>query len=443
MLWVGYTTRYRGGSAEFARAARTLRDDLARRRPGASVVLDPLVHKRDFVVAMRRIADAGETLDELHFLGHSGMYGIMFGSTAWPEQLSPHEWRALAIPFAPGASAHFHACRTARWFAPFFARTFGVRTYGNHGYTTVSARPDRFAWRGSRPARDDLPTYLVCVPGRKTHGIFGALRKYVARPPAEPMTAFDPAPAEGETGYDAVAALYDRAFTDIRVRRDEWRWLTARLDAAYPASLPSASKPRVLDLGCGNGALLLALRSRIASGAGVDLSPAMVACASGRARHAPHLSFHTVSGPALPFPDASFDVVTSFLSFRYLDWDPMMAEIRRVLAPGGRVLIVDMVEKALGALDAPRFVRSAAMHALRHARDRRFVRDVARLTSHPAWRVMLRHNPIRAEHEYRWYLESRFPGARLVTLNVGRTQRLVAFDTGPRAAGPVAPLSYP
>ena len=443
MFWIGHTTQYRGGSAQFARAAHGLPggDDLARAHPGAVIaLLDPLVRKQDFVESMSRIASGGDSIEELHFLGHSGMYGIMFGSTAWPEQLSPYEWRQLSIPFASGASAYFHACRTARWFAPFFARTFGVRTFGHHGYTTVSVRPDRFVWEGLRPSRRDKPIYLVCVPGRKTHGVLGSLRKYAGRAAVEPMRGFDPAPHDGDASYDAVAQLYDRAFSDIRVRRDEWRWLESCLDAAHPRG---SRAPHVLDIGCGNGALLAALGSRIASGVGVDASAAMIAQANGRAGLHPALSFLTLDGPRLPFADASFDVVTSFLSFRYLDWDPMLAEMRRVLRPGGRILVVDMVEKALGLRDGPQLARSAALHLVRQARDRRFVRDVKALVSHPAWKTMLRYNPIRAEHEYRWYLESRFPGAKLVTLNVGRTQRLVAFDTGPCDRGPIAPLTYP
>lgn len=440
MIWIGYTTCYRGGSAEFARAARTLRDELSRRSPAASVVLEPLVRKQDFVAAMNRIAERGEHLDELHFLGHSGMYGIMFGSTAWPEQLSPHEWRSMRIPFAPGASAYFHACRTTRWFAPFFARTFGVRTYGHYGYTTVSARPDRFVWEGLRTGKDS-PLYVVCVPGRKTHGVLGSVRKYVGRPAVDPMTASDPAAPEGDTSYDAVALLYDRAFADIRVRRDEWRWLERRFDEAHPRD--HGARPRVLDVGCGNGALLSALEPRVASGVGVDVSAGMIARAIERTRAQPRLSFRAIHGPKLPFEDGAFDVVTSFLSFRYLDWDPMLEEMRRVLAPGGRLLVVDMVEKPPTLRDAPQLARSIAMHAVRRARDRGFVRDVAALTSHPDWKTMLRYNPIRAEHEYRWYLESRFPGRKLVTLNVGRTHRLVAFDTGPRRPEPAAPLSFP
>lgn len=437
MLWIGYTTRYREGSPQFARAAETLRADLARARPGKQICLEALERKADFVASMRRIREAGAQLDELHFLGHSGMYGIMFGSRSWPEQFSPHEWRALDIPFAKGASAYFHACRTARWFAPFFARTFGVKAYGHHGYTTVSTRPDRFVFEGFGKSRGAI--YLVSVPGRKTHGLLGSVRKYALRPRAIPMLAFSPEPS-ANTGYDAVAELYDRAFADIRVRRDEWRWLSERIQAA---TTDSGRAPRVLDLGCGNGALLLELQDRIATGVGVDSSRKLLDFARHRAEHCPKLSFQAIAGPTLPFPDGAFDLVTSFLSFRYLDWDPMLEEIRRVLAPGGRLLVVDMVEQALGLRDAPLFARSASKQLLTRVSNRRFGRDLRALTSHPDWEAMLRHNPIRAAHEYRFYFESRFPTRKVQTLNVGRHARVVAFDSGALALTPTSPLAYP
>jgi hypothetical protein len=56
---------------------------------------------------------------------------------------------------------------------------------------------------------------------------------------------------------------------------------------------------------------------------------------------------------------------------------------------------------------------------------------------------MLEHNPIRAEHEYRWYLESRFPGRKVETLNVCRRARLVAFDSGALEPGMPLPMSFP
>lgn len=437
VVWVGYTTHYRGGSAEFAVAARTLADELGARHPRCEVRVEALRTKADFVAAMRAVAAEGRTLRELHFVGHSGMYGIMFGSTKWPEQMSPHEWRELEISFADGASAHFHACRTARWFAPFFARTFGVPTYGNQNYTTVSARKDRFRWAGPW-ARRRRRLYLVATPGKKSHGAVGSLRKY-AGARAEPMTECLPS-ALGDAGsYDAVAKLYDAAFADIRVRRAEWKWLSERFDEAQTGR----GALRVLDLGCGNGALLEALGARVQRGAGLDASAGMIERA--RERHAvrTHLQFERIDGPHLPLEDASVDVVISFLSFRYLDWDPVMAEIRRVLAPKGRLLVVDMVEKPIELKDGALLVRSMLRHATQRVTEREFVARLGALTSHPDWKRMLVHNPIRAEHEYRWYFESRFPGRKLETLEVGRMARVVAFDSGPLERGVSEPLSYP
>ena len=311
------------------------------------------------------------------------------------------------------------------------------RAYGHQGYTTVSARADRFVFEGFAAGRG--PIYLVSVPGRKTHGIWGSLRKYALKPQVVPMVRCEPE-ALPVTSYDKVAELYDRAFADIRVRRDEWRWLSQRVEHARAAS---GHPPRVLDIGCGNGALLCQLRERIALGVGVDTSRPMIECASRRAATFPSLRFEPIDGPVLPFPDASFDLVSSFLSFRYLDWDPMLREIRRVLAPGGRLLVVDMVERAPGLGDAPLLLKSAARHLERRLVDRPFSRALQALTRHPDWEAMLKHNPIRAEHEYRWFLQSRFPGQRLVTLSVGRRARLVAFDSGPLQPGAVTPLSYP
>ncbi len=435
---IAYTTRYRGGGAEFERAAKTLANALRARNPAAEVRLRATERKADFVREIDELWSAGERISELHFLGHSGMYGIMFGSRAWPEQFSPEEWRQLRIPFEEGATAYFHACRTARWFAPFFARTFGVCAYGHHGYTSVSTRANRFAFEGLRRQKD-APLYLISVPGRKTHGLVGSLNKYVLGPRARPMTKASPSSAL-ETGYERVAELYDRAFVDIRVRRDEWRWLSRHLaHAARERGAPL----RVLDIGCGNGALLGALQSRIASGTGVDVSERLVKLARVRQGAAQNLRFCTIAGPTLPFADGEFDVVTSLLSFRYLDWDPILREIRRVLSPGGRLLVVDMAEKKAAPTELPAIARTALTECVRRLFSRRFSRDLDALTKHPDWQRMLEHNPIRAHHEYAWYLESRFPGRHVEILNVGRRARVVAFDSGPFELGRFVPQSFP
>lgn len=202
---------------------------------------------------------------------------------------------------------------------------------------------------------------------------------------------------------------------------------------------------RVLDVGCGNGALLRKLGGRIALGAGVDASSAMVDIAARRAAQDGHanLSFQAVTTPTLPFPDASFDVVVSLLSFRYLDWDPIMNEIRRVLAPGGRLLVVDMVTAPVRARELPLLATSRLRTLLASRKYPEFHASLRRLVADPRWHTMLRYNPIRAEHELVWYLESRFPGRRVEKLDVGLHARVLAFDSGPLQPGTVGPQTYP
>jgi ubiquinone/menaquinone biosynthesis C-methylase UbiE len=104
----------------------------------------------------------------------------------------------------------------------------------------------------------------------------------------------------------------------------------------------------VLDVGCGTGSLAIAAKHRVGpSGAvfGVDASPAMIARATAKASKAGiDVRFRHAVVEALPFPDAQFDAVSSTLMLHHL---PRTAraqcarEIRRVLKPGGRVLVVD------------------------------------------------------------------------------------------------------
>ncbi|MCU1370535.1 MAG: methyltransferase [Ilumatobacteraceae bacterium] len=440
VIWVAHTTRYRGGSAAFAVAAATMVRELTAANPDADVQLAALDGKGDLVAEMDRLIAEGRQIRELHFIGHAGMYGPMFKSTEWPEQFSPHEWRALSIPFAPDGRAFFHACRTARWFAPFFARTFHVPCSGNHGYTTVSKRKDRFAWAGRRPEQHrDL--YLVATPGKKSHGVVGSLKKYTGAP-VEPMTEFLPKDPDGVTSYDKVAELYDAAYVDITVREAEWAWITEHADTARR----DLGRPfRIAEIGCGNGALLRALDDRgdVEAGFGFDDSEMMVGRARARSEDRERLQFARIDGPLIELPDDSLDVVLSFLSFRYLDWDPIMEEVRRVLAPGGRLWVVDMVAQPVRVRELPLLASSTLTH-LRMPKDHpQFDKDLHALTSHPDWQTMLRYNPIRAEHEYRWFLESRFPASELEVLTVTTTQRVVAFDSGPLEKGVTEPLSYP
>lgn len=95
---------------------------------------------------------------------------------------------------------------------------------------------------------------------------------------------------------------------------------------------------RILDAGCGSGPLSAALRDRGAVVTGVDVSARMLALARRRLGDDADLHVVDLSGP-LPFGDDAFDDVVASLVLHYLeDWGPTLAELRRVLRPGGRLI---------------------------------------------------------------------------------------------------------
>src|SRR5262245_11039642 len=124
-----HTTKYKKGGALFAHVA----DTLARSKSGTfDVQLQPVESKAELKAVFRELETSGKQIFEFHFIGHAGMYGPMFGTIHYPEQFSPYELQIMRIPFASNASAYFHCCRSARWFAPFFSNAHKVTAYGFH-----------------------------------------------------------------------------------------------------------------------------------------------------------------------------------------------------------------------------------------------------------------------------------------------------------------------
>ncbi|MEU9295302.1 class I SAM-dependent methyltransferase [Streptomyces sp. NPDC048266] len=95
---------------------------------------------------------------------------------------------------------------------------------------------------------------------------------------------------------------------------------------------------RILDAGCGSGPLSAALRERGAVVTGIDASAGMLALARRRLGDGVDLRVADLNDP-LPFPAGTFDDVVASLVLHYLeDWGPALAELRRVLRPGGRLI---------------------------------------------------------------------------------------------------------
>jgi SAM-dependent methyltransferase len=136
-----------------------------------------------------------------------------------------------------------------------------------------------------------------------------------------------------------------------------------------------AEGARVLDIACGAGRHLSALRDRGVRPVGLDLSATLL-----RVGRRDHPDIPAVRGDmrCLPFDDGSFDLVTSFFtSFGYF---PEMAEdrqvleeARRVLAPGGRFAFDFLNARRVRALLQPRDERE--MEGRRVVQTRRLVED--------------------------------------------------------------------
>ena len=104
----------------------------------------------------------------------------------------------------------------------------------------------------------------------------------------------------------------------------------------------------ILDVGCGTGTLAIAASRQVGprgTVSGIDASPEMIARAERKARRAgAEVAFRVASAQNLPFPDAQFDAVTLTVMLHHLSRkgrEDCAREVRRVLKPGGRALVVD------------------------------------------------------------------------------------------------------
>ncbi len=147
--------------------------------------------------------------------------------------------------------------------------------------------------------------------------------------------------------FDEHAAQWD-ALHGLDVPAEQLR--RALLDALNERTA-SQDPPRLLDLGTGTGQVLDWLAEHIASGVGVDLNTSMLALARARLTGHPHLSVRAADLFQLPFDDASYDLAVMHMVLHFID-QPARAlrEARRVLAPGGRLLIVDFAPHSMESL---------------------------------------------------------------------------------------------
>lgn len=148
--------------------------------------------------------------------------------------------------------------------------------------------------------------------------------------------------------FDRIVRRYDVLNRLISLGMDS-RWRRRAASAAGPAGA------LVLDVGAGTGDLSRELaRQGAAHVAGVDFAPAMLLRARVKAGDEPAgVSWLLGDGLALPFRDETFDAVTNAFLLRNLaDLSVGLAEMARVLKPGGRLACLDMTQPPRGPFGA-------------------------------------------------------------------------------------------
>jgi ubiquinone/menaquinone biosynthesis C-methylase UbiE len=179
-------------------------------------------------------------------------------------------------------------------------------------------------------------------------------------------------------------------------------YLTSPVHAAGPDLLAAGELARqhlpaqaqVLDVGCGAGHLSFALAPLAARAVALDPSPGMLATVRAAAAARGLAQIHACEAAAddLPFAAASFDLVsTRYSAHHWLDLPRALAELRRVVRPGGFVLVIDL----LGA-DHP--LVDTHLQSVELLRDPSHVRD----RTVAQWRQLLREAGFETGEEASW-----------------------------------------
>ena len=180
-------------------------------------------------------------------------------------------------------------------------------------------------------------------------------------------TQISESPAQTEGRMIRWASLYDGVVNILTLgHARRLRILTVDQALLKPGE-------KVLDVGCGTGGVTIPAKLRVGKTgevAGIDPAPEMIAVARRKASRARlEIDFRVGVIESLSYPDATFDAVTSSMMMHHLPEHLQvkgLAEIRRVLKPGGRLLIADMMRPSTS------FAKRFSALVLRHGHAMRF-----------------------------------------------------------------------
>jgi ubiquinone/menaquinone biosynthesis C-methylase UbiE len=201
------------------------------------------------------------------------------------------------------------------------------------------------------------------------------------------MSPFGGGPIEHVLTSGAIAAAFDAARAAVwkgsakevlvsDEHRDFWSRVAPRYDAVVDLQIGPATRSLLRDrvakegrlgalveFGCGTGFYTSVLAEKADAVTATDLSPGMLVLARDRTA-APNVTFRVEDCQKTSFPDAAFDTAFMSLVVHFTEPDATLAEMRRILRPGGKLIILNLDMPSLRGLDR---IRSLARVVYRGA----------------------------------------------------------------------------
>lgn len=189
-----------------------------------------------------------------------------------------------------------------------------------------------------------------------------------------------------DNGWDQSAAAWIARMGDLGDFGREFV-----LDPVMTGRVAGRGFATALDVGCGEGRFCRMLRDLGVRPVGIDPTRALL----DRARALdPGGDYRDGRAERLDFADGSFDLVVSYLTLIDIpDLDAAIAEMARVLRPGGTLLIANLTSFATAAAHAPGWVRDEAGRRLHYAIDR-YLEETATWASWCGIRILNWHRPL-------------------------------------------------
>ncbi len=165
-----------------------------------------------------------------------------------------------------------------------------------------------------------------------------------------------------------------------------------------------------MDIGCGTGAFSRLLARQAERVMGLDLSPEMIRVARERSVGFSNIEYQVADATAWEYPAGRFDCVASIATMHHLPLKETLAKVRETLAPGGALVVIDLLKSSSLADYLLAGVAMPVNVALRLLKTGRLRQSAA---ARAAWALHRPHDSYLTLDEVREICASELPGARV------------------------------